>query len=334
MNKTIQQIGGDKDSTEAYVKQDSSGANSLLEDKGASKLYVVSEYEKFLVKKLNKTDDNGIITIDETDLKKVFGHDIYLYEEGSTVGDADVAAEGVDSKALYIKVEVKEYGVMGYNNTQKAEAIAKKKAEKTRQLVSIPENTVICDPAGIGFIRRGFSGAGGASGGIYTDLGLTGEFHVDVKNSVKEECDAEYYSHTITTIKKQPIIHVVGPNFNESPNNSFDLNTAIKKLSYAYYNVLRIFANKVEKTLRLLPISGSIFSGRHKGEDLTFRALLSGFKKLSIPDKEKLESKKIEMCIFMVEEYKKYSDKYKELLPPGDQGGGYKHEKRYRLVYK
>lgn len=162
----------------------------------------------------------------------------------------------------------------------------------------------VVDPAGLQFIQDlGPQGAGGASGAIYRWLGIdqASHFPPDVRQGIRATGDAKFHNYG-----SHMAIHVVGPDLVKlGVAGPVSEGVAIDQLAQAYANVLSEFlvaSEKGVKVLRLLPISGGIFSGDFR-EDLprlTFTALARGFSKLAAPSQKQLTSTglRLEMCIF------------------------------------
>jgi hypothetical protein len=156
------------------------------------------------------------------------------------------------------------------------------------------------DPAGLNFIQRvGPSGAGGASGSIYRHIGIhdAGTFPLKVRMNVRAVGDAYWYVYN----RIYNCCHVVGPNFTmmvPPPTKT----QAIDLLARVYKNIFRQFARSRLTHLRLLPVSGGIYSGQFQSimPELTFVAINQAFRKLSDSDFQFIQHHKdcIKMCIF------------------------------------
>ena len=92
----------------------------------------------------------------------------------------------------------------------------------------------------------------------------------------------------------------VGPNFNDNYAREQDYEWAVSTLSQAYLNVLREFASCTVPTLRLLPISGSIFAGKWKSRvpQLTIDSWIAACGLLTPEECTALAGRRIEMCIY------------------------------------
>ena len=143
------------------------------------------------------------------------------------------------------------------------------------------KDVMFVDPASVKMIqekRLGPSCAGGASGAIYRYLGINRDraFPYEVKAAVQHESDAGYKKYGDTHV-----IHTVGPDF------KLDLNLkrkeAVEKLAKTYKNIFTIAAQVGRHELRLLPVSGGIFSGKFRADmpGMTAEAIIKGYKMLS-----------------------------------------------------
>jgi hypothetical protein len=176
------------------------------------------------------------------------------------------------------------------------------------------QHTCFVDPAGLPFITRyGPCGAGGASGAIYSFLGISSHesFPKSVVAKITAPTHAAYHVYN-TTVRSESgaqhqkqihTIHAVGPNFGQQ---SCTWKEALNLLGNTYANVLAEFANtpSTVTTLRLLPISGGIFAGSFKPRlpELTKNALAIGWTRLSPEMKRAVAERKVQMCIFEEQE--------------------------------
>lgn len=164
------------------------------------------------------------------------------------------------------------------------------------------------DPAGLPYIHNfGPRSAGGASGDIYRYIGIyeDSQFPRAVRNAVKVVGDA--YCHTYSGTLH--CCHVVGPNFTTMLPEPTE-ETALSMLTIVYTNIFRQFIRSRVQSLRLLPVSGGIYSGNfhQKMPLLTFMAIIQAVKKLKKREYKDLVDKitqahdhgryAIEMCIF------------------------------------
>lgn len=131
----------------------------------------------------------------------------------------------------------------------------------------------IVDPAGLHFIQNGPQGAGGAAGQIYRWLQLGSQFPPSVRDQITRAGEAKfnmYYGNHHSAVMEvlpihKPIIHVVGPNFQHTPD--IHQQDALAQLKEAYTNIFKEAAANATSyaisitRLRLLPVSGGIFAG-------------------------------------------------------------------------
>lgn len=227
-------------------------------------------------------------------------------------GDHYEATEPKDgSMQAFQKIKVQPYGVLG----------TVKKIDGAFGDVSLlqPDTTAIVDPAGYPYITGAtVEGCGGASKAIYKKISLNTfpdnikKYFEDIKTKHKSaECQAKYYEHLVGDTKKQPyhIIHAIGPNFKDSSIHAGIAEMeAIHLLTTAYYNILKEFSKCRVRTLRLLPISSDLFSGKFKPKmaEMTNVALLEAFRSM----KRKSNNKRFELCIYEGAHYKKYSERF------------------------
>jgi hypothetical protein len=174
------------------------------------------------------------------------------------------------------------------------------------------EDLAFVDPAGLHYIRNGPQGAGGAAGAIYSYLGLNREtsFPSSVKTAIRMETDAKYHKYANQNAFIH-CIHVVGPDLRDP---SYTIGEAAAKLTAAYRNVLIEFASTPLHTLRLLPISGGIFSGQFMRylPKLTAHALQAAFAGLRPGTRKKLSERQVLMCIFMGNELDDFVSAFKQ----------------------
>jgi len=174
---------------------------------------------------------------------------------------------------------------------------------------------VIVDPAGFPFIgKNNAKGAGGASGSIYTWLGIrrTGSFPPEVHRYFN--FDAEVCAETLakfhTYSEGQHVIHAIGPKV-------MQLREGLHDLARTYHNVLVEFCDsirngnrKVPKTLRLSPISSGIFLMNKRLEkhmpQVTWSALSVAIMMLPPSLQDELKHVAIEVCIFQKNEFAAY----------------------------
>lgn len=161
-------------------------------------------------------------------------------------------------------------------------------------------NTAFVDPAGLHHVRHGNPGnADGAAGVIYKWLGITDlpAFPDDVVAAMNAPLTAKFHAYG-----EKKCIHVIGPDFRK---RDYTEEEGIFELAACYYGMLREFVLCGLPVLRLLPVSGGIFSGPFlpRLPKMTFQALHWGFVMLS-PDEQKkvLAAERLELCIFMEKE--------------------------------
>lgn len=165
-------------------------------------------------------------------------------------------------------------------------------------------DTVFVDPAGLPYIQNGPSGAGGAAGVIYGFLGIKSDpaFPDDVKSAITKTCDAKFHAYG-----EKKCIHAVGPDFRI---RDYSRDEAVAELAKAYQGILTEFVASGLANLRLLPVSGGIFSGPFSSElpGMTAEALQSGFLALTAEQQEQVKvADRLEMCIFMEKELKDFT---------------------------
>mmetsp|Transcript_22584 Transcript_22584/g.42561 ORF Transcript_22584/g.42561 Transcript_22584/m.42561 type:complete len:315 (+) Transcript_22584:65-1009(+) len=183
------------------------------------------------------------------------------------------------------------------------------------------ECIVFVDPAGLHHITRpgGPKNASGAAGAIYTFLGIDKDdfFPPEVTAAITRETQAKFYVYG-----RQPCIHTVGPDFRPpaerkagASREDYTEARAMELLTETYLNVLKEFCRNNSgrlRTLRLLPISGGIFSGKFKEQmpSLTAWALKGAMDLLEPAEMQMLETSKteLEMCIYMDTEAQDYQN--------------------------
>ncbi|CAJ1328466.1 unnamed protein product, partial [Effrenium voratum] len=138
-------------------------------------------------------------------------------------------------------------------------------------------------------------GASGAAGANYEWLGIADDesFPEDVVEAIQEPLQAKFHAYGERGAKK--CIHVVGPDF-RMKDRGFTEDDAVQELALAYSNTLREFCTSGLRKLRLLPISGGIFSGPFKDDlpELTVRALQAAFKQMPDAQMRHLQTCSIE----------------------------------------
>lgn len=209
---------------------------------------------------------------------------------GGCARPAHAAAGGPGSRTAFgsrltARIKVVPYGVLGSSSA--GQVALEPSAE-----------TAFVDPAGLHHIRGGPGGAGGAAGVIYKWLGIydSPAFPEAVRESITKPLQAKFHAYGDNGEKK--CIHVVGPDFR---TRHYTREEAEAELAEAYANVFREFRASGLKRLRLLPVSGGIFSGPFGGElpTLTADALAAGFERLSPEEKDWVLAAHVELCIFV-----------------------------------
>lgn len=181
-------------------------------------------------------------------------------------------------------MQLVNYSILGLQNTKRSTIIQKANPPD--------KNCMFVDPAGLPFIQKlGPSKAGGASAAVYRYIGIHKDmvFPIAVRNAVRNVGDA--YCHVYKDIYN--CCHVIGPDFSTmvpEPTKS----EAIRLLQRVYRNIFKEFVLSGLKKLRLLPVSGGIFSGKFTKiiPELTFIAINKEFHKFDF------SKKTIEMCIY------------------------------------
>lgn len=207
-------------------------------------------------------------------------------------------SQAEDSEFADLHVVVRPYGVLGTQMTT---------SKDLRSNSSEPgPDEVIFDPAGLHHIQASPAGAGGAARVIYTWLGIAQDerFPDEVREAIQKPLQAKYHAYGSEGERK--CVHVVGPNFKE---RTCSRQEAVARLSTAYCAALAEFATSGLPKLRLLPLSGGIFSGAFGPElpELTAVALRRGFELLSREQQRQVaRAESLEMCIFMEQEFAGY----------------------------
>lgn len=199
---------------------------------------------------------------------------------------------------------VKSYGILGLSSKEQ-------KADPP------DEDTILVDPAGLPFIRgdKGPKDAKGAAQANYRwlEIDQADSFPEEVKNAITEECQAKYYAYADG---KKKCIHVVGPDLRTSDERGYTLNEAVAKLALAYANVFEEFVTVGKQQgltrMRLLPISGGIFSGDFKAQlpEMTARAVQFAYDRLSEDQQHYISKSSIDMCIFMDSEFQTFASAF------------------------
>lgn len=219
---------------------------------------------------------------------------------------------------------LKEMGVLGLSNGEKGR-------------VYIPPNHIVVDPAGLPYISGTLPirEAGALSGAIYahyrvklpfrpgSPLRDCAGFPYAVKRNVSAEGAAFAYQYHEGTV-----IHVVGPNFNESP--ALTMRDAVVRLSTAYYNVIRAaedYVRDVQKAnernaykngavVRMPLISMGEFAGKFTDEQkykLTAKAVTRAFSAVKTPKSKNGPGIEYWLCLYHnnnTREYKGYQREF------------------------
>ena len=178
-----------------------------------------------------------------------------------------------------IKINVKSYGVLGLNE----EDVARGKT------VEIHPDIVIVDSAGYDFINGNTTtGAAGVSGAIYRYIGLE-KFPDKVRETLLNKSEGISKYHEYPATKERGLvncIHVIAPDFTKNDTEP------VKRLITAYLSVFKAFLNSKKSRLRLLPISGGVFTGKYKSEIpyFTKKAIITALEKLDANDLEEFRT--------------------------------------------
>eukprot|EP01064_Diplonema_japonicum_P012092 TRINITY_DN19564_c0_g1_i1.p1 TRINITY_DN19564_c0_g1~~TRINITY_DN19564_c0_g1_i1.p1 ORF type:complete len:349 (+),score=55.85 TRINITY_DN19564_c0_g1_i1:53-1048(+) len=213
------------------------------------------------------------------------------------------------------------YGVLGTALTQDKQIEKREEQPDGMQVI-------IVDPAGLHHIHGLPKGAAGAAGAIYAWIGeehlpMDQPFPSDVSEGIQHATHAA--RHVYGT---RPVIHAVGPDLRTEKYQGEEGYFAAKRdLSLTYTNILKEFAEYLKPdlmswnpdeenqnvrqpwgTLRVLPVSGGIFSGRFKKDmpELTAGALVSAIQALPPTHRRALacRAQSIDLCVFDDREFK------------------------------
>lgn len=225
-----------------------------------------------------------------------------LLAKGNTAVVTNIEAEvaAMDSVRLSTVVRVLAEGVLGADGSLQPE---------------VSKTSCITDPAGLPYIQGGGPArAGGASGAVYRFIGLDKKsgFPTSVRSRVKSTGDAAYHRYGI-----HHVIHVVGPDLRmNSPSlrslrdvNGGERSGVVDLLSIAYGNALRAWLSSGLPLLRLVPISGGIFSGTYAADmpQLSVEAIGRALALFSPEEAETLRervntaggSQPIQLCVYL-----------------------------------
>eukprot|EP00930_Biecheleria_cincta_P052739 TRINITY_DN38000_c0_g1_i1.p1 TRINITY_DN38000_c0_g1~~TRINITY_DN38000_c0_g1_i1.p1 ORF type:complete len:277 (+),score=46.97 TRINITY_DN38000_c0_g1_i1:26-832(+) len=200
---------------------------------------------------------------------------------------ASCSGPSCSSSEIFRHVKVVPYGVLGLSSD------GKRASEPD-------EHTAFVDPAGLHHIQGGGpSGAGGAAGALYKWLGINKDatFPAPVVAAITQPLLAKFHAYG-----NRMCIHVIGPDFRKRP---YTRDEAVCELAQAYRNILLEFHCSGLPRLRLLPVSGGIFSGPFGPQlpELTAEALTSAFGELHPEVRPAVLGKDLELCIFMAKEF-------------------------------
>ncbi len=166
--------------------------------------------------------------------------------------------------------------------------------------------TVIVDPAGDPIFARG-EDAGGASGAIYAQYGSPPEWTTEQEARLKAGFAV---AHTYTN---GVVIHVIGPKIHSADTK----NTFLHDLTQRYVSVLQTFCSLTQQELRLLPISTGLFCTckevKPQLPSITASAVQQALRHLSIQELHTLQSKTLNMCIYLKTEYELYKEAFDKL---------------------
>lgn len=247
----------------------------------------------------------------------------------SSVIVAASAAEEPDAgqAKFFTRLQIVPYGVLGIQMTLQKDSEGR--PVEVRRAPPPSSATAFVDAAGLHHVHgeKGPQGANGSAGAIYKHIGIyeSTEFPADVREHVTKEGDARLYRYS-SEHGDQNVIHAIGPDFRKDPYATGDTQAqSIEMLSKAHCSVLAEYAavqlsaeqSPIEH-LRLLPLSGGIFSGRYAKDipDMTMEALAEGFAQLSAEQQALvLGAKSLELCIFAEKEL----DSFKTALAEAQQ---------------
>ena len=124
--------------------------------------------------------------------------------------------------------------------------------------------------------------------------------------AITEPLQAKYHAYDT-----KDVIHAIGPDFRIRKRTRYE---ALADLTLVYKRALTEYGATmirldVQKSLRLLPLSGGSFAGPFRGQlaDLTAEALEQGFMELSpVHQQSILNAPSLELCIFSDSELKHY----------------------------
>lgn len=175
-------------------------------------------------------------------------------------------------------------------------------------------NIVLVDASGPYLKNEVPERAGGSAGGLYNYLGL---------NQVKRKATSKifeslvmgeivYTQYTKQVSKTETIIDVIHAySYNFSRLKPKTEEECIDQLSEVYKKVFIKFIEINKPVLRLVPLSGNIFSGEYRGRmnRITFQAIQKAYYSIEQEEeyKNKLNEKSIILCLFTEDEFNYYS---------------------------
>lgn len=170
--------------------------------------------------------------------------------------------------------------------------------------------SLIVDPAGLPFLESNMPfRAGAASKAIYDYLNIV-SFPSHVRNG------AHVTFARFASYSKCHVVHVVGPDFRQPEYVSVE--DCERALVTTYMNVFSEvrrckFENPDLVSVRLLPVSGGVFSGRFAEElpRLTWKTMQDAFSLSSPSVKRALSSLDISVCVFLETELNAYKDAFR-----------------------
>jgi hypothetical protein len=248
-------------------------------------------------------DDLGEKNIYEGDLNEIKINSLVLYKLSTPSAEKK---EKVDSE---ININFIPQGVLGICAD-----------EKDIKKQNVPDETIIVDPAGLGFIKGNpndlFKGAEGAAGAIYDYFSLRMDLSREpLDNPVSQY--KEILSKKTIDIKEgqalinyltsynQLIIHAVGYDFRDSNNSSKTKNEAIEMMKGVYLNIFELYKKTMKNNnvpdykIRIPLISSSIFAGKFAGNDMigiSYSAIMEALKEINFTPKE---LKQIYICLYL-----------------------------------
>ncbi|KAJ9473132.1 hypothetical protein DIPPA_23802 [Diplonema papillatum] len=252
------------------------------------------------------------------------GYSPYGYRQHSTSASKPFTIFNASKYELGQMIHVVPYGVLGTQLTVDKDIVQNADAPSD-------ERVVIVDPAGLHHIQGVPAGASGAAGAIYKWIGpellpLDEPFHASIRQTITgptKACRRMYGS--------KAVVHAVGPDLRADAYNLSEDRTdktdpegfmaATRDLSMTYQNIFKEFAAHLQPdiedwradeanfnprqpwgTLRMLPVSGGIFSGKYKERmpEMTARAIIAAFDNLPQVHRRALAMRttKFELCIF------------------------------------